>query len=340
MHLEQLPAFFDAPADWPVNPDGPAASEQSLAWAKQTRMVNTPESVKLLHAWDFGAITGAAYPRARGEGLQFCTDWVTWAILFDDTFSAIIKDPAKVAALVRDTIEVLCTPADQITRPLRGAERGLASLMDRLRQRMSTVWLARFQASTEHYFSGIVHKSLVASREEHIGLDLYLAIRSAEIGMLSSMDLIEVFEGFELPETVYGTQEMRRLRILVAEGTGLQNDVVSLAHDRKDWDLNVVPILEKTHSCSLEEALMRARELYRERIAAFKATSSQLFQQCAAMGLSATEQEHVRLVVADMEGLLPGMCHGCLICARYQQDLKHAPKPTGPDFMHEFTEPS
>jgi hypothetical protein len=116
------------------------------------------------------------------------------------------------------------------------------------------------------------------------------------------------------------------------------NDVVSLARDRKDWDLNIVPVLEQTHGCSPEEALMRARELYRERITEFKATGAQLLQLCAAMRLSAAEQEHVRLVVANMENLLPGICHGYLICARYQQDLKHAPNPTGPDFMHEFAE--
>jgi hypothetical protein len=340
MDLDQLPAFFDAPAHWPVNPDSAAASERTLAWAKQTRMVNTPEAVKLLRAWDFGGITGASYPRARGEGLQDVTDWVTWGIIFDDTFSGIIKDPAKVAAVIRETIEVLCTPADQLTRPLRGADRGLADLMQRYRQRMSPVWLARFQASMQDYFSGVLHKSLAACGSEPIDLDLCLAIRRADVAMIPPMDLIEAYEGFELPESVYGTPQMRRLRLLVAEGIVIQNDVVSLARDRRDWDLNVVTVLEEAHGASPKEALLRARDLYRERVAEFKAVSAQLFQTCAAMGLSATEQEQVRLVVADMQDLFPGICHGYLICARYLQNLKYEPNPTGPDFMHEFTEPA
>lgn len=336
MNLEQLAEFFDAPLDWPVNPDAAAANERAAQWARDTAMATSPQEAEFYRLSHFGEAVGVSYPRARGEGLQFAVDWTTYAFFADETLTALTDNPAHVAAVIDSSVEVLCTPPGHLARPLRGAERGLADLVERAQRRMSPAWNCRFQRSVKDWWTGSLLKSLAVADGNKFTCDQCLHIRRFDIGMQPPIDMIELFEGIELPEAVHATDEMRRLRTIILEAIAIQNDVCSLPKERAQWDLNLILVLEQTHGLTTAQALQHAQQIYRARVSEFAEVKDRLSHQCKLMQFTPNQLDHVDLVVDDMHTLFSGVCHAHLVSARYLPDLHLAPSKTGPGFMHEF----
>ncbi|MEU5365368.1 hypothetical protein ABZ354_18160 [Streptomyces sp. NPDC005925] len=332
--------FFQIPAEWPVNPDGPAADEQAVLWARRTRQALTPEEVAFVRNATYGQSMGTAFQRARGERLQAITDWVTCAFFLDDMFLGMLKHPGRVEAVLNDAVEVMYALPGTLRRPLKGPERGLSDVMERLRELGPPRWVARFQQGMRFWMAGIHEKQLALSIGAPIGLEAYWRIRPADIGVTPGFPLLEMVGENFLPEMVASSHEIERMQVLVCEAIAIQNDVVSLGRDRRDRDLNLILVLEEAYGMTERKALEKCREWYFERIEEFDTLRPVLQQRCAH--LPAPEREVVHDVLQDYRDLFHGTMHAQMRSGRYRSTLENAPSPTGtggrPAFLDEYAD--
>ncbi|MFJ4184198.1 hypothetical protein [Kitasatospora sp. NPDC089509] len=339
--IEQAAEFFYAPVRWGLSPDAEAADTHTLAWVQETGLVRSNENAQVFATWHIGSSVAAGYPRARGEALNLLSDWAAWALTLDDIFNRYTGDVAFVATILDDCLRVLHSdPAGSVPHPLRGANRALWDLLSRAAAVMSDEWMFRFRSSVGRYFQGLLGKHRLARIPRQVDPVTALAVRTDDIGMHMSADLIEYFEGFELPMVVTTLYGFSRIRTLLSELVVLQNDVFSLQRDRlagdSDSAFNVVTALAHHHNQGTEHALLETRALYRTRLTALESASGQFLDECHTIGLDSNSCGKAELYTVNLRDLVTGTFHAHLqVAARGYLD--HPPTvPTVSELLPDY----
>lgn len=311
--------FFYAPADWDISPDSAAADVHTQHWAQEMGLVRSPAAAQRLESWHIATSAGCAFPRARGEALNWIGNWITQAFVFDDTFTSISGDVPRVAAIIDHALRILDSDLDSPPPlPLWGATRALRDLLHRASTRMSEQWMWRFRHNMANVFRGHLSTHMAAAKARPLDVPTIMIFRRDDIGLKPPIDMIDLFEGFELPTIVSSTPSFRRARILLCELIVIQNDVCSLQRDSvhsTDGVTNIVFALERQHGSGLEHAVMQARQMYRDRLTEMSSAQKTFRTECMDLGLTGDFLANAELYMNDLCGLVHGTLYAHITVA-------------------------
>ncbi|PTL83152.1 hypothetical protein [Vitiosangium sp. GDMCC 1.1324] len=323
------------PASWHSEPSLHAKAIERATRARVLSLKLLPKVQAVVRRFDasqFGLLAAYTYPRGTRERLELCNDWHVWLFLFDDEADErqeVGQRPEYLQAYVEACLEVLrggplrarATPLECFTHDLR----------KRLRRLASGMWLERFAADVEDY---LYRGTLPAARHWAAGtvpeLEPYIEQRAMDSAMYTAQDLVEFArEGQELPELLFHSPRVQRLRHLCSRVVGLTNDLFSFEKEVL-WHRNpnnFVHVLRVNRGLGLEEAIHQALELINEDTDAFIACEQELLA-------SGPVDPRVLSYVEGMKAWIRGNVSWSMVTGRYSSPTSPFPElrrpPGGP----------
>ncbi|WNG42528.1 terpene synthase [Archangium violaceum] len=298
-------------------------------------LATTDTALRYLEAWNWGRLTGHCLPTARGADLELATDWMTWGFLYDDQFAGPLgNQPARVARITENMIGVLYATS---AAPKEDAcARGITDILQRLSSKMSAAWMARFRDDLKWYFLGVLRMTTFRNRLSQIDTRTAFEIRRLDIGMGAVIDLIEVAEGFELPEALFGTTQIQTLRQCVIDIVIMQNDVFSLPKDRHQQEVNVVLAMERSENLTTAQALARTSALVDEKVQEVLAVKAGMPAFYETLGLGATDRARMDRYLHCLELMIHGCVYSHAECVRYSTRSEHTQPIAGRGFIQDL----
>lgn len=263
----------------------------------------------------FNQASGFTYPRASAERLMACVEWCDWLFFFDDLYDVDRAFTRREAHLDRVASRYLAllggAPCPALPRPLALFA---CDLSDRLAALASPAWRRRFLQSVEDYLTrGVLRTARNFAAGEVPDLASYVHDREFDSAVLTTLDMIEVATGRELPDEVAADPTLQRMRRVCTRVVAFVNDIVSyqkevLKHENPN---NLLHVLMVNEGCTLELALSRTVEIVNASVAQFEALRGEL------PVWAPRDMDAVREYVEGMEHWMRGNLDWSLQSARY-----------------------
>ncbi|MEV0414944.1 hypothetical protein AB0I68_30135 [Streptomyces sp. NPDC050448] len=320
--IDAIAEFMHAPNPWKAAAGAHEAEHANLQWARDTDLIRTEDSASVLTSWNIAHSAAAAFPRARGNGLLYVAKWITWGVVFDDMFGKGINTPSHAMAVLDHTTTVLhADTRREPPVPLLGCSKALLDYMAEGDRTMSATWMARWRHSVHTYFSGIAAKYAATLAPAPPTLDQIRHIRQRDIAMYMYADLIEFFDGFELPGALAYTPVRDRMYALLAQAIAYQNDLFSAYRDQKspsstDTALNSVLTIARTRNIPFLQAAVTIRDLYLQRERELHRQRDTYLDQARALGYDKTTIERLAAHTDSLVDLVPGVFWGHVATAK------------------------
>jgi avermitilol synthase len=324
---------FPFPRD--LSPDIEQAQRHSVEWAREMGLATSDSAIRRLQAWNWGRLTGHCLPTARGADLDLATDWMTWGFLYDDQFAGPLgNQPGQVLRITENMIDTLYSSLPEEQQ--NACTRGITDVLNRLSTKMSASWMARFRNHLKWFFIGVLRMSTFRNHLEQLDTRTAFDVRRLDVGMNAVVDLIEVAEGFEVPEAVYGTSQIQDLRQCVIDIVILQNDVFSLPKDRRQQEVNVVLAMERSENRTPEQALERISAMVDEKVQYFIDVKASLPALYHLLGLGADDRARLDRYVHCLELMIHGSVYSHAECVRYSTKTEHTQPVAGQGFIQDL----
>jgi Terpene synthase family 2, C-terminal metal binding len=306
MTSSQCPALPSLRSPFPtaMHRHTPAAEAGTLAWADRFGLLADPATRRRLVATRSARLAGRVSPRATVPGLLLNTDWQTWLFLFDDAFCDESELGARPPAMIGLAAQVLAVMETGQVPPAESAQVGaflvaLADLRDRLAALATPGQRARFTAAVTGYLLALTWEA--AHREAGVPASLreYQVMRRHSGAVPTCLALIEVVNGFELPERVVRQAGVGEVSEAAADVTSWANDILSYPKEvrRSAHVLSLPAVLAREYGISATQALREAAALYEERIRSYQELEAPLLAEGNPL---------VNLYLADLRAWIAG----------------------------------
>jgi hypothetical protein len=203
-----------------------------------------------------------------------CVQWCDWLFFFDDQYDIDRAFTMREAHLDRVAERYLGmlggAPCPARRSPLALFTRDLS---DRLSGLASPAWRARFLGSVRDYLErGVLRTARNFAAGEVPDLACYVRDREFDSAVLTTLDMIEVATGRELPGEVALDPTIQQMRRVCTRVVAFVNDIVSyqkevLKHENPN---NLLHVLMVNEGCTLELALSRTVEIVNASVAQFE----------------------------------------------------------------------
>lgn len=273
-----VPASFSLcfPRRWKPSPlqnrHAAAIGRETIAWLQQHGIGGSPAEAEKLAKFDCAMYGGYSMPLAdEGRALlvtQFISLWLFW----DDMQVEEEQDwdiEAVVGAL---------TSAGPETHSCRYVA-AWADLGRRLQRTQSAAWLEQLGDTMRQWLvnakleTGLA-KELKSGRPP--SFSTLFECRTISIGMYPTFHLIEFAEGMELPTSFHAHPTTIELKRLASRLVGMGNDLGGLAKDLQNQWLNLVIVLQREGSSSIEDAFQRIVDIHNDDLLEFDRVATML----------------------------------------------------------------
>ncbi|MFE1883639.1 terpene synthase family protein [Streptomyces diastatochromogenes] len=251
---------FTAP--WPLrfNPHVDAARESAIDWMRGFDLLHGEQAVEDFTNWRLAEVAGFFYPQADLDACCTAAQMMGWYFLpFDDQLDGEAgRDPRRVARICGALIDIVHgTPGTE--RHQAPTVRAFADLWERMVRGMSAPLRSRVAHHWSSYFASQLTEAIDRTDGRvHTDLEEYFQLRAATTCAFGQNDLAEHWGGVEVAPVVWHHPLLRRMRQLAADLVGLRNDSMSLNHEDVTGGHNVIHLVERTHGCTRDEALVIA----------------------------------------------------------------------------------
>ncbi|WP_146209719.1 hypothetical protein [Vitiosangium sp. GDMCC 1.1324] len=230
-------------------------------WAKYLGVHAKHSVFRKLQRSHFPVLLGRCHPGATKEAMRAALDFLIWNFSWDDQVDVgdvpaeWVRQQSEMAlAVLKGAIPYHDAP------PLLWL---LASIRERISERMPAEWMERFIHSCHCYFKGTIWEAEVRSQRVCLDVDTYIELRRLSVGTYMGFTQVEAIEGFLLPESVLSHPAIAELIQTATDVIAWANDLFSLAQDLKDdFHPNLVFSIQKQHGLPLQEAIDRAVEMH------------------------------------------------------------------------------
>ncbi|MDX2918968.1 terpene synthase family protein [Streptomyces sp. NE06-03C] len=277
----RMGAEFSRP--WPlrVNPHVDQARDSAIAWMLEFGLLRGERAVREFVDWRLAEVAAFFYPRASAEDCCTAAQMMGWYFLpFDDQLDGDLgRDPHRVSqvctaliAIVHGTTDVRSHDAPTV--------RAFADLWGRMVRGMSPSLRSRVAFHWSSYFSSQLTEAMDRSNGySYLDLETYFDFRAATTCAFGQNDLAEKWGGSEVPAVVWHHPVLKRMRQLGADLVAIRNDSMSTSHEDVDGLHNAIHIIERTQSCTREEAVERASALGQEKVSQLVAIEEEQLPQ-------------------------------------------------------------
>ncbi|MEV4743717.1 terpene synthase family protein [Streptomyces sp. NPDC049555] len=281
--LESVSAYrapvFTAPFPTLLNPHHQYAQQAALAWAHRHGLGRTPAARQRLTDMECGTFSGLYCPRTDREGAVVMAQWIIWLFLWDDTFDdgPSGRDLRALQQALGPVDRALADPPDpqdpSLTHPLA---RALADLWRTIHARAPQVTRRRFPESVRIYLRAVAEETRNRAADTVPDLDSYLRLRRINGATRSSIDLLEILQGVEVPDALrhglYG-----ELRAFASELWLWSNDTFTVLKDLHYRNPhNLVLVLRAARGLPLQEAADQAVHMVEQRLRDFAGVAHRL----------------------------------------------------------------
>ena len=257
-----------------LHPGAGAAETAALAWADRFGLAADRTVRDRFARTRAGRLAGRTSPHATPAGLQACADWQTWLFLFDDACcdeSDLGRSPARTAELGAMVFRVLESGRRDPAGPHRPFLDAFAELCERLRGLSSAGQFARFAAAVSGFLIALGWEAVHRETGAAAGLAEYTDLRRHSGGVPTCLALIEIADGFRLPQAAREDPDLVELEVMVADIICWGNDVLSFPTERqRSVDVLSLPvILARDSGLGVESALKEAAMWHDDRMREF-----------------------------------------------------------------------
>ncbi|WNG51334.1 hypothetical protein F0U60_49785 [Archangium minus] len=230
-------------------------------WAKYLGVHAKHAVFRKLQRSHFPVLLGRCHPEASKEAIRGALDFLIWNFSWDDQVDVgevpaeWVRQQSELAlAVLKGAIPYNDAP------PLLWL---LASIRERIAERMPAEWMERFIQSCACYFKGTIWEAEVRSNRVCLDVDTYIELRRLSVGTYMGFTQVEAIEGFLLPEEVLSHPALTQLIETATDIIAWANDLFSLAQDLKDdFHPNLVFSLQKQYGLELQAAIDKAVEMH------------------------------------------------------------------------------
>jgi hypothetical protein len=282
----QIPPIW-CPIEPRTHPGAATFEERSRLWLAEFNM--DERSLRRAAATSTGMLASSWAPDGDDEGVQLLSDWLVWALLFDDHYcdaGQMAAQPVEFNPLVARLMHHALypehhLPGDPVFEAFRAT---LVDLMRRIQARADPQ--LSHLCSLAHFIWAMAAACGVSDRSGNTvrSLDEHLIIRPPDGSYLLSIYMTEVAEGTALPAHERVSPHVRALTEAAGILLTVPTDLASYAHEEQQQSLesNVVHILSLEHSCSTQEAVDMACSLLELVMGFFVAMRDQLARTASA----------------------------------------------------------
>jgi hypothetical protein len=307
--------FIDLPfADNPVrSPSG--AAEALRGWLEQFGYPS--EDINGVLAADPVTLTASFHPWICESEFDLASQSYAWMILMDDAGASGFGDDPD---LVREFTEANLSAMDGA--PAAGSspsERAFHDIWRRCSLGMSPAWTARARENWCSCLRGFP----VEAANRRAGLPMlsaeWLQLRRETGGVKVMLDLTERLRGAEVRDDLFQQLGLAEMISLVQDIIDVVQDILSLAKEKRDGDVNnLIMALRRESGCSEQEALRQAAAMIRSWTDAFLHHEAQIPGLLDSVYASPDDRLNVYRYVDSMRTFVYGVYRWCRSSARYQ----------------------
>ncbi|WP_439673968.1 terpene synthase family protein [Embleya sp. MST-111070] len=330
------PGVFRIPFTRRVSPDVDRAATHHAAWLLEHGMVRSPRAIEGIASWDIALVCGVVLPHLRGADLRLCTDWMGWAIIFDDLFDgAVGSNPRTAAEVIENLADIVHGDPENPPHVNHPAESALVDLIRRTGQRMSAMWCNRMFNNTLDWLTAMSNEATQRRVRRVWTFDEYMIQRRNNVWARGALDLVEIGTGYELPDVIHNSWEFDSLRTRTVDGCAWMNDIYSLPKDiTRNDPSNAVLVLEQERGMSRADATRHVVDLTYGALAEYRKIKANLPALFGHLGLSAAEREGCLRWMAAVDQLWIGANDFHLYHPRYRPETMA--KPVKDDFLDDL----
>ncbi|MGA4538727.1 terpene synthase family protein [Uniformispora flossi] len=216
-------------------------------------------------------LAAAILPGCDPADCELTAQWAAFICLLDDRFDRRFAAPDAVLAPV---LAVWTGESTSAASP--GPVEAAADLWRRTAPRLSDELRERFVADYTAYARATRREDELRGLGRTPDLAEYVELRRHTITVLPLADISECTSGAVLPESSPDAADLRTLRLTAADAIGWTNDLKSAAEDRRNGHANLVTVLARARSCSINTAHDEALHMRNTRLHEFRSLAHRL----------------------------------------------------------------
>jgi hypothetical protein len=249
-----------------ISPFAEHTEEHVVDWALRFDLPADDSELARLAATKVGRLAARTTPRASAWSLDLLADWQMWLFLFDDRYSdesATGADLARLSQLVTGFMLVL----DGAAKTRHRSDPFLAALADvvrRLAALATPPQVSRFVTAVRGYFLAQFWEAAHRADDSPADLVEYAAMRRHSGAVPTCMALIDVADGFELPEAEFWRPDVRAVSDIAVNVTCWANDILSFPKEfERSLKVHSLPaVLAAERGLAITEALSVAAAMH------------------------------------------------------------------------------
>ena len=297
-----LPTLY-CPFEPAISPYAERVDKQTMAWAHRFGLITTDAVAQRFRTARLGWLAAYLAPTLPLEALQLLSDWNTWAIMWDDACDSpdMRSQPERLTMAHTGFLSIFHT--NDCTNAKGSLARALQDIRQRIVQQADTARLYRFIYHVEEFFAGCVWEATNRAQQRIPDVATYIHMRRLTSGMYTSLKLIEITDGINLPLEVWRHPAIEGLRQLATNAVCWANDIISLHKEIKRGDMhNLILALQIAEQVDLQTAINRVADLHNAEVHAFLAAEQALPR--LGVVVDRTLERHTALLRSFMYGNL------------------------------------
>ncbi|MFE3579286.1 terpene synthase family protein [Streptomyces vinaceus] len=267
---------------------------------------------------DWTLLAAVYCPQAQAGLFDVAVDLLAAWTLLDDSWSGV-DDRVALRAL-------------RIGRMLHSLEHGFAPEADGWEKPFADIWrrltvmapsnlVERMHAAFQEWLHGCLEQLARQTSARPCTVGDYLAIRARDGGTRELGVLLEIAQGIRLDPADLDHPVLRRVRDADALLYVYTEDLMSLEKEMQDGqEWNVVLVLARERSLSLQEAVAQVHELHRAAVTELHAACAALVGPDTSRLVLRNRQEAMRYAQAVMDAAT-GLAHWGYRCPRYTEPV-------------------
>jgi terpene synthase-like protein len=250
--------------------------EHTLDWIERFRLIQGEAGLSYYRAIDIPEAICRIYPKASLEELLVLNDYYIWGFIYDDLYDdeKFSTQPEGMDGLYEHMLAILQTPS--LVTPQGSLAEATVEAFQRMKRFMtqSPVLQKRFIQAHIDWLAAEREDAVRHTEQQIVDVQTCLDSRMKSAAALAAMAIIEIVEHMEIPDEIYEGQPFQNILVTAAHILTSANDVYSLQKELSLDDVNnVVIAMQRTHSCSLQEAMDQTCAMIETKIRRFQELS-------------------------------------------------------------------
>ncbi len=305
-----------APAESPATED---VQSHITEWVRRYHLVRKPHAYQRFLAGKFWYLVSVCFPAGDPSALLLVGEWDAWAFMLDDQSdeSHLRYEPDQLRSLLDDLYAVLFGEKRQ-SGPLFES---LEAIWSQLTALTDHRWQARFRRSVREVFDGLIWEATnratgtIPSREE------YIRNRRATSGFASHMDLADLTDHIDLPQSVRADARLHALTDCANDIISWSNDIFSLQKERFAGEMhNIVLVIQHEDHLSLQQSIDTVVDMIHREAQYFQLLEAELTSNLPLVPDSPAVADNLRRYINVLSSWISGNIAWSKVTGRYQEE--------------------